>query len=240
MDLLWQLDFSFGEDLCSPKYHPTTRPHCFTCNLCNCPALSLTGAGGGEGSAFPALHHPLSLGLGARGHSSTSQHGPLQLPARTSLRSGQLWYIPSNKDQFHVPAALPVTFLTKSAFLGQVGAGSPVSGWTGFVCALGEAEGLAAAMGGAQFVAWERGDVLGLAAHHSPSPVFQLKVLNFGNVFLRKKRGVKRCQRGARSGKGEQQEQVVVSRGCLSTECWSRLSSLGTQGTPSHPPWALE
>lgn len=65
-------------------------------------------------------------------------------------------------------------------------------------------------MGGAQFVAWERGDVLGLAAHHSPSPVFQLKVLNFGNVFLRKKRGVKRCQRGARSGKGEQQEQVVV------------------------------
>lgn len=98
MDLLWQLDFSFGEDLCSPKYHPTTRPHCFTCNLCNCPALSLAGAGGGEGSAFPALHHPLSLGLGARGHSSTSQHGPLQLPARTSLRSGQLWYIPSNKD----------------------------------------------------------------------------------------------------------------------------------------------
>lgn len=30
-----------------------------------------------------------------------------------------------------------------------------------------------------------------------------------------------------------------LSRGsCLSTECWSRLSSLGTQGTPSHPPWA--
>lgn len=35
-------------------------------------------------------------------------------------------------------------------------------------------------------MAWERGDVLGLAAHHSPSPLFQLKVLNFGNVSLRK------------------------------------------------------
>lgn len=42
-------------------------------------------------------------------------------------------------------------------------------------------------MGGAGFVAWERGDVLGLAAHRSPSPLFQLKVLNFGNVSLRKK-----------------------------------------------------
>lgn len=80
-----------------------------------------------------------------------------------------------------------MTFLTKSAFVGQVGAGSPVSGRTGFVCALGEAEGLGAGMGGAGFVAWERGDVLGLAAHHSPSPLFQLKVLNFGNVSLRKK-----------------------------------------------------
>lgn len=80
-------------------------------------------------------------------------------------------------------------FLTKVAFLGQARAGSPVSGWTGFVCALGEMERLAAGLswdGSCTVVAWERGDVLQLAAHCSPSPQFLLRVLNFGNVFRQK------------------------------------------------------
>lgn len=79
--------FSFGEHWCSPKHHPTARLHCSMCSLCSCPALSLAGAGGGEGSAFPGLSCPLSLGLGAREHSSASR---LQLPAHTSPCSGQL------------------------------------------------------------------------------------------------------------------------------------------------------
>lgn len=80
MDLLWQLDFSFGENSCSPKYHPTIRLHCFMCNLCRCPAFSRAGAGGGEGSAFPALHRPSSLGLGARGHSFNKAAQPSPAP----------------------------------------------------------------------------------------------------------------------------------------------------------------
>lgn len=45
---------------------------------------TLAEAGGGEGNGFSALNHPLSLGLGARVHSSTSQHRPL-LPTCTLL-----------------------------------------------------------------------------------------------------------------------------------------------------------
>lgn len=129
-----------------------------------------------------------------------------------------------------------MTFLTKSAFLGQAGAGSPVSGWTGFVCALGEAEGLEQGWEVQGLWPGREGDVLGLAAHHSPSSLVPAQGFELWECLPEKTRGVKWCQREARSGEGEQQGQVVVCGSCLSTECWSRLSSLGTQGTGSHPP----
>lgn len=96
--------------------------------------------------------------------------------------------------------------ISKAAFLGQVRAGSPVSGRTGFVCALGAME-TSAGMG----VAWlwpGRGDVLQLAARCSSSPQFPLRVLNFGSVLLQKK-GCEMAPEGSKEGTAEKGDSVL-------------------------------
>lgn len=85
-------------------------------------------------------------------------------------------------------------------------------------------------------MAWHRGDVLGLAAPSLPLSTVPAQGFELWERLPEKKRAVKPCQKEGRDGEGEQQELLVVS--------WelseSGLSSLGTQGTSSHLPLALQ
>lgn len=95
-----------------------------------------------EGQWFPCPKPSLGIKLGAGARPSASQHGHACL--RLLRAAPCLWWPLVPKPRGLAPWPSSLTFLTEAAFLGQVGAGSPVSGRTGFVCALGEPGPLAA------------------------------------------------------------------------------------------------
>lgn len=113
--------------------------------------------------------------------------------------------------------------LSQVALQGQVGAGSPISRWTGFVCALGDVERLAAGFtwdGNCTVVAWERqGHVATccplLSLCSVPSQGFEL----WKCLPARTRRGVKGCQGEAKKGK----RGSSAAGGSVSQEaaCWS-------------------
>lgn len=163
-----------------------------------------------EGQRFPCPKPSLGIQHGAGTRSSASQHG--HAPLRLLRAAPRLCWpsVPTPRGLAPRPSSL--TFLTEAAFLGQVGAGSPISGRTGSVCALGETGPLAAGPAGERsrtVGAGERGRAAAccplLPLSPLPSQGFELW------RCLPAEKGVKRCQREAGMEKGERLRQVVLS-----------------------------
>lgn len=162
---------------------------------------SLPEAGAGR-TAVPCPKPSLGIQLGAGTRSLSSQHGHAHLHLLRAAPCLCWPLVPAPRGLAPWPSSL--IFLTEAAFLGQVGAGSPVSGRTGSVCALGETGPLAAGPAGERsrtVGAGERGHAAAccplLPLSPLPSQGFELW------RCLPAEKGVKRCQREAGTEKKE-------------------------------------